>query len=353
VNGVDREGYSTDSIHLDKNGREIANYDDGDDSVYQHDDIDLNEQHIDGARASLGTSFALDGSTARGGRKVLGLGNSEGEEGRITPGAIPEYYWHSGSNVHESGWMSYSEYNQMYYEEAVTTHQLLSLEEGTVRNDVDISSIDLSTIVTLDVKGEEANAEVFRRKAFVMAAGDRRVSEWNTSQKYPGTINPFYPELYFFPLPKVGSISTIVNRGVAQTGKSSLGLASKATGIQIKKNSGITITKQLANAEKAQWKISLMTKTSFTEGRAVFHYKNFKSKYEFGIHYHNLPTIGKHYKGLGYKGIDQKFWHYHRGVGKANKKHYQLFKNKSILSDQKIMHSGDFEHLRTSIFGLY
>jgi RHS repeat-associated protein len=70
VNGVDEKGYSTDSIHLDKNGKEIARYEDGDDNTYQHDDIDLSQQHVDGARSALSTDFDLNQDTSRGGKEL-------------------------------------------------------------------------------------------------------------------------------------------------------------------------------------------------------------------------------------------------------------------------------------------
>ncbi len=53
IAGTDIAGSNTESTHLDAEGNIIATYDDGDDQVYQHNDISGLGNHIDGLRAQV------------------------------------------------------------------------------------------------------------------------------------------------------------------------------------------------------------------------------------------------------------------------------------------------------------
>ena len=61
-----------DSIHKDKDGNVIAEYDDGDSNTYIHDDLGGNGQHIDGIRSLLSARRDLLG-TSGGGRELDNL----------------------------------------------------------------------------------------------------------------------------------------------------------------------------------------------------------------------------------------------------------------------------------------
>jgi hypothetical protein len=72
VNGVDKLGYSTDSIHKDADGNVVAVYLDGDNGVYQHDDLSIRTgQHVDGIKSIVDQRHDLLGSS--GGGELIGM----------------------------------------------------------------------------------------------------------------------------------------------------------------------------------------------------------------------------------------------------------------------------------------